>query len=694
MADQEVKARLTIEKEGDGQVFEETAESIRSLSTGAGESVSPIAELSSQLEQMAESAAELGPVAQGAVREFAQAIKEAASAPDIEKQREALSRATTAWKTFGAEAAKAGDLPKKSLKELQDQIAALEKRERELADPLTQAAEEASKALREIGASAEKGFEGAEKQLVDARRRIDDYKRALSEARAAGQNVTGAQVAELQRLESAYTATTRQIQSFRATQASVRADLNRTNAEIRQQASSVSSLGDVVSLQGPKWKAFIQVAGGIVGAFSAGYAAGQKLRSVLNDLTDGGFDRATQEILKMADAAEVLVGSSDRAADRIRLLANQKNIFENLGLEGFTQDVEANTRVLAEYQLQIKKVNDAYDDFIQKQGLSRAELDKQAAALGQNIRVFEDANKQLSQQDLAALFKKQIQEILDSYERLGFRAPRIIREIAEAWNITTSATEVANARVKEAAEGILSAILGVSAKTRAELQQDAKAIEAAFSSIRIQNLDFSQFERAQQELRRVIDEFTAAGVKIPESLAKIASQFIVYQNAAGLVASANDEAGLSIEQLMARYGRAGAASEAAAAGARSHASAVRSSIEPVASHSAALSQSAGAAQQAGAQMGAAAGQIDQAADSSRGLSQASREVSFGPIVTELTQLQQVVKTTSQALSTEFAAAFRLVAAASQGFSGPILVELERIISKAIEAKAALAEVEA
>lgn len=543
MADvtQEVKARLTVEQDGEPEVFGETASEIQGLADTVGSSAAQLSEVADLMARAAEQAQELGTVGQQAIKDFASAMKEASRTDDLDAQAEALKRAATAWRTFGDEAAKAGTLPEKALKDLETQIEQLERQAREMADPLVKGAREAAEALEKVEGSAKKGFSGAEKSVAAARRAIDDYKKSLEAAKAAGGNVTAGQEAELARLEARYKSVVGSIGQFRAEEAAAKKEIDSAEASVGKQITSVNSLGDLLEASGPKWAAFVQGAGLVVGAFSAGYAAGEKLRSILNELTDGGFDRATQGILRMRDAAEAFVGSADTMADKIRLLANQKNIFENLGLEGFSSDLAENQRILNEHQLGIKKSSDSLEEFARKLGLSREELDKQAAALAKNVTAFAAANPQLAQGDLAAILKKPIQEVLDSYAKLGIQVPAQLAGIASAWGIPTSAAEAAAAKAEAVANRILTAITGVTAKTSSELAAQAAGIELAFSKIHFPSLNLEELNRASLQIQKVVDDFSAAGVAIPKSLANIAAQYGVYQDQVGQAVSTVDK---------------------------------------------------------------------------------------------------------------------------------------------------------
>ncbi len=817
---QEVKARLTVEADGEPEAFNQAAAGIQELASTASSGAEPAAQMAEELARMAESAQELGPVAQGAVREFADAIKEASKTDGLQEQAAALKQAAAAWKTFGEEAKAAGELPAQSLKTLDATIKTLERTSRELAAPLVKGAREASEALDKVEGSAKKGFDGATKHVASARKAIDEYKKSLEAAKAAGQNVTAGQEAELARLEARYNSTVQSIGRFRAEEAAAKKEIDAAEASVGKQVTSVNSLGDILAASGPKWATFVQGAGLVVGAFTAGYAAGEKLRAGLNYLTDGGFDRATQGILRMSEAAEKFVGSADTMADRIRLLANQKNIFEGLGLEGFSNDLEKNQRLLNEHALGIKKNADALDEFSRKIGLNREELDKQSVQLAKNITAFAAANKQIGQGDFAAIFKKPIQELLDSYAKLGTQVPGQLASIAAAWNISTTAAENAATKTEAVASRILAAITGVAAKSSAELATEAAGIEKAFSQIKLPALDTAQFDKARAEIAQVIGDFTAAGVAIPKSLGNIAAQYLVYQDQVGLAVSAVDKvapsaagasAGLielkkstadagtaaadlgaksgtsadglikwsasadkagrsarelgagtvevtrsldgtrfslentspTIDELMEKYGgasdaaldlsqaftaqgaaataagakalqaaggveglttamgeaaggslAAAAGSQAGAAGFQSAASAAAGAKEPITSAAAAIGQAGEKAAESAPNVAKVGTEMQTAAGSTEGMSQAAKGVTFAPAVGELDALSAAVKATATSVHDQLINAFILVSSKAGGFSGPILAELQKIIDKAGEAKAALESVEA
>ena len=268
-------------------------------------------------------------------------------------------------------------------------------------------------------------------------------------------------------------------------------------------------------------------------AFEAGQAAGEKIRRAFNWLTDGAFDSGLQKFI--TDLSELNSIGEDTAAqaDRIR---NAYNILAKSGLDPAGMSVEqlfaALDKLNAKHQAEAEAVlasDAAYEAWVKKSGLARAELDKQAEGLTQLVAHFKAANKDLSDTQVGEIFGKQLQKILDGYRALGQEAPASMRQLADAWNVTTSVVEAASDRqaravVKstqeqaQAVAALVSSIAGKTTELAGTLEQKTAIITAAFAKIDFGNLSEAGMAKAKAAVQGLVDEYIAAGQKVPASL--------------------------------------------------------------------------------------------------------------------------------------------------------------------------------
>jgi hypothetical protein len=736
MADSvEVKAKLTVETDGEPAAFEETAKAVERLGESSGSSSNPVAKLSDELATLASKAGELGPVAQGAIREFSAAMKEASSSSTVDAEVAALTRARDAWQKFGDEAKKSGDLPKKSLEELDRTLDQLNSHLRSIADPLATSASKAEKSMKDLSASIDDGFKGAPKKIGDAKAAIDDYKKSLDAAKKAGSAVTSDQLAQLQRLEAEYRRASGELGKFKASQAEARKETKDISDEITGEAGAVGDLSELLGRASPKWGVFIGRATGVVGAFLAGYEAGEKLREILNDLTDGAFDEFVQkgELMRAAvsfidDAVGHLAGTARGASTDLETLANQRHLFDKLGFKGFSDDVEVNAKRLDDWAKKLHIARGALEAFAKSLGLSQTELKKSSDELVQNIKAFEAANSQLGKKEFATIFKKQIQEILDAYEKLHIQAPAALLDVAKSLDIFSSKHEEVAQRVRASALSIIESITGISAKTTAQLREDAASLIVALSNIKVSGLDLGQFEKAQAEIRKVIAEFQQAGVAIPPELAKIAAKFVVYADGANAMneairrgavlqrdgalslhelTAAQDEAAaaagrlsageievgkngevssrqvtghtLSVAELLAAYGQASVGGREAAKTAREHGDAHEQSTPKVKAAGDAVKETGDKASEASSGIDKAGQGMKSTGAAADGLKAAAGGIDFSHATQQLDHLVTALDSTNQLLGKIEVGVERL--AKLGDFAAPIVQGLEQIIEK-------------
>jgi chromosome segregation ATPase len=555
MPDQEVKVGLSIEESGEPDAFEDAAKAIQSLTSSAGGAEPSLESLVAALEGLG-AAAEGPKEAKQAVADFAGALRELAGATGIDQQREAVDKAVEAWRRLGEEVPEVLDKSSEAAQGYQASLESLTELQSRLADPLTQSLGKAEEAYGKLEKAVEGSMDGAGEKLAQTRRRIDEYREALEAARQAGAGVTGDQVEQLERLEAEYDKAEKKVAQYAATKRNVAKDVEAAAAATSLEGRSINSLGDIASVASPKMGQLVGVAQQIVGAFKAGYEAGSILRDLLNDLTDGAFDRQIQAMLHLQSLADKLVDGLHGVGRAEEELANQRNLFEKLGLAGFTQDVEKNAAVLAAHAQKVRAskgevegLKAEVDKLSVSLGVSREKLDEQAESLVRTAAAFAEQNAQLSKTDLAQIFGQQIQAILDAYAKLKIEAPQALASLAAAWGVTTSAVQSATERHKSLVDKLTEQITGISKKSASELAEMTKAIEETFSKINIAGLNQEQLARAKAQVQALIDAYTQAGQQIPDSLARIGTSVGAFQSQADLMTQKCNDAALAVTSV-------------------------------------------------------------------------------------------------------------------------------------------------
>jgi ABC-type transporter Mla subunit MlaD len=563
MPDQEVKVGLSIEESGEPAAFEDAAKAIQSLTSSAGGAEPSLESLVAALERLG-AAAEGPEEAKQAVAAFAGALRELAGATGIDQQRAAVERATEAWRRLGETVPDVLHNSSQAAAEFQSALEKLEETERHLADPLTESLDKANQALEGLSESIDGSMSGAGEKLALVRRRVDEYREAMDAARRSGAEISGPQAAELARLEAEYAKATQKIGEFAAAKREATKDIQVATAAASGEVTQIRSTTDLLSAASPRWGQYAQVVGHVAEAFKVGYEAGNQLRGMLNELTGGEFDRSIQKFFEMEKAADRLVDGFDRAARSAETLANQRRLFEKLGLGGFSQDVEQNAAALEAHarsvagdKAEIAKLQTEVEKLAGSLGVSKQKLDEQAASLAQTLSAFAAQNQQLGAADLAKIFGPQIQAVLDGYAKLKIQVPPSLSAIAQAWGVTSSSVEQASKRHQAAVDQLVEGITGAAKLSKEGLEELASVTVDAFSKINVGGLHSDELEKARANVQALIDAYTAAGQQIPADLAQIAQQVGAFQSQSDLMAAACDRARLSTEHMASGAIRAG-----------------------------------------------------------------------------------------------------------------------------------------
>ena len=219
-------------------------------------------------------------------------------------------------------------------------------------------------------------------------------------------------------------------------------------------------------------------------------------------------------------------------------------------------------KIAEELGLATTEVERRFRAWAESLDLSREALSKNANQLAEWVSRFVEANKHLSDKQLTELFGKQLQGVLDDFERLGASAPSALQRVADSLGVVSSKVEEARERSK----GFLADVLGVARQSQEELLKMAEAATTALGSIGSNQLNPEQFERARAKLQELVDQFTAAGLEIPRELALIANQFHIFQQGIDLVATKTNQAALGVDLLKENTAALGDESNRAAPG--------------------------------------------------------------------------------------------------------------------------------
>jgi hypothetical protein len=519
VADQDVRARLIIDKVGDQQAFTEAAEGVR----GLGEASDQLSGGEAALNNFLDALEQLG--------------SEGKSGADAAK--EGVSQLGD---TLGQLAD--GEIP--AFQESVDKVA-------ESLPSWVDQARKAEDAVRQLGQSTEGSFEGAETKATRARAALNEYKEALDAAKAAGQNVTADQQAKLEQLEAEYRTATKAIGEFKTAQQEAKRDIAATTAEAGGQVRGFSSLEGALEKVGGKFGSVgLQVlAAGA--AFKVGWEAGTKLRDVLNEITNGGFDRGIQNIFFRSEEFAAMMR---KTGDDAVYLRNQMNILRGQGIDPTGLSAEEMSAKIAELGRQThasadeaKAAGEKYKEWAEGLKLSKEKLGELSGELRTNIETFANANTTLSQIDLKRIFAGQIQDVLDAYARLGVEVPVAIQQIAAQWAVTTTAAETAAEKQKAVVDKMRASILGVVTDIAKQAEEVLSGLDKALEGIDVAALNPEQLSNAKIQAQAWLDVLRAGGKDIPPLFAEFASKLGLAVGQYEIAATTTDRVTASNEAL-------------------------------------------------------------------------------------------------------------------------------------------------
>ncbi len=268
-------------------------------------------------------------------------------------------------------------------------------------------------------------------------------------------------------------------------------------------------------------------------SFRSGWEVGSQLRDVLNELSGGASDALIQKWTGMSAVVSRWVGVESDAAraageHQLALATLRSQGIDPTGLS--LEEVLATYRKLGAAQLEqrneLEKSNRAWRDFLESNGLAGEQLEAQA----DRIRRVADRLREMpaSLQELGrAKLAPDLQDFLDKMEAAGREVPGDLQKIAQAWNVTTSATQQAAERQARLVDELRERILGTTRQVEESAEELAQAIPAAFEKIDFKELkivDPEAFERAKQVVAESVETFRQAGEQIPQALAEAAAE--------------------------------------------------------------------------------------------------------------------------------------------------------------------------
>jgi FtsZ-binding cell division protein ZapB len=391
--------------------------------------------------------------------------------------------------------------------------------------------------------------------------------------------------------------------------------------------------------------------------FEFGYEAGTKLRNVLNDLTDGGFDRFIQQVTGFRAFADWVTGADAASDASQRLEANLKILaaagFDTVGLsaEQAQRKVEEYYRAKGDAAGAERAATEAAREFAEALGESKEQLDAQAEALLKSIDSLERTGQALNSVQVGTL-SDQLQALLGKYSEIGQEAPAAFGAAAAAVEDMAQRMAAATQKGKhelEALEGQMVSFPGA-------------ATDMASSTIKI----VEAFDEAGRKVLLVTNRLTEAGQEI-ESI-KLTEEGVFTNLGEGAKKAAEgtvkviesvDEAGNVIKTVVNVAGEAAKALEGTGRGGEAGAK----GIDAITKATAELTTKQAEAQKA----------LAETAKALEGIAGASA----GNIAVAFAGIAETVKV-----------AFGGVI----GFEAPILAGLDRVIAKSAECEAAIERV--
>lgn len=413
---------------------------------------------------------------------------------------------------------------------------------RQLADDANdfgKAGVEAGKAIDRLQGQIERNGSASDKSFSRAKQAVSDYRRELEEAAQSGAQIGDAEHEKLALLEEAYATATQRAGEFRKEQQQVKRELDDATEAAGGQATAVHSLADIVNKftedLGPGAVKFASWSAAAVGAFTAGYEAGTRLKKGLDWLTDGDFSKTAQFFFSdLGDSIANTGRTMSTAAERADLLRNQLHILAKNGIDatGLSADeVQAKVDQLGKA---MQKTSLAAQDGAKKVAEfakslpNKEEAEGAAQALAGVIADFQRINN-LPAPKLREVFGAELQGVLDDIQRTGGKVPSALQSWVAGLNVLPSNLDRIRGEVEQRVDALFKAF-GGKPESVLSVQQRVNEINAALE--KLGHIPTGDAAKAVHDaVQAIVDEVRAAHGKLTPELEELADKFHVVTTA-------------------------------------------------------------------------------------------------------------------------------------------------------------------
>lgn len=181
----------------------------------------------------------------------------------------------------------------------------------------------------------------------------------------------------------------------------------------------------------------IGAAGAALLAFKESYNQTREVIGFLSKEFGIDIDAMVTKALRLQEIADIFTGVRNSIEQDSELLRNQQNIFDNLNIDGFTDNVAKNQELISEHMRAIADASDEAaeavqkgQDFLSKIGLNQEELLEKARVFAEG---FEEAMK-LDGVDLEAVADRvggQLERLMEDLRASGAEIPPNLQAISD-----------------------------------------------------------------------------------------------------------------------------------------------------------------------------------------------------------------------------------------------------------------------
>lgn len=530
----DLKVTAELERRGDTDAIRQTAEELESLEPAAqkasgalgqidgalsGEKTSraaksiagAVADVSKQAEPAAEKLKKvnsaLGPQGSEAARKIAEAVELLTRKTDAASF--SAGRAVDAYEALGGS-------PTEFIARANTQL--------ERAVILTA---DLQKQVDQLDEESREGLSGFADRAAKAKQRMEELRLVVDDL---GEDEVPDLVQELQRLERQFEDTfatgAKRAANLEAEIENVEDNLKRMKDQARRGAGGVTDLTDAFRLQFPKASKAVAGAASSVLAFRTAFDETRKTISFLKQNFGIDVDVMVKDTLRLEAAADKLLEFLHGASDDAQTLFNQEKIFENFDLEGFTDDIEKNAKIIDD---SFRKIGLAAIDARERLdgfNLDGERLVKEAEKFAQDFERALELNPDLDLKEFSTRAKAQIQSFLDSLIATGEKIPPQFQKMADQLGILPSAVE-------EQFNKLNDFLSSYHLDTEALIAQAQEFVANFQQALQLNpDLNLEAFgKQAKSAIQFFLDSLINAGKEIPPELQTIANQLGILPSA-------------------------------------------------------------------------------------------------------------------------------------------------------------------